>query len=206
MKTAACEDHAGPLALGLRQLREDQQYRRIAPRRRALLVQAALEDGRGMAQRIRQRFGCHPAAIAAQCGVAVVRSRDDGGYGSVMVYADYTARPPRVTLYVPAILRLDALIAQRADVLGPGIDSTLPVFLAHELYHHFDVTRAGPPLSRQHAVCIFRVANWSWNSGLASLAEIAAGSFAQHLLGLSFHPKLLERYLLEANSRHGDAR
>jgi hypothetical protein len=206
MRTAAGEDQAGPLALGLRQLREDPQYRRIAPRRRGLLVQAALEDGRGMAQRIRQRFGCHPAAIAAQCCVAVVRSRDDAGYGSVIVYADYTARPPCVTLYVPAILRLDALIAQRAGVPGPGIDSTLPIFLAHELYHHFDATRAGPPLSRQHPVRIFRVGSWSWTSGLASLAEIAAGSFAQHLLGLSFHPKLLERYLLEANSPHGDER
>ena len=205
MSTAACEDRTGPLALGLRQLREDPQYWRIAPRRRSLLVRAALEDGRGMAQRIRQRFGSHPPAIAAQCRVALVRSRDDAGYGSVIVYADYTARPPCVTLYVPAILRLDALIAQRTDVLGSGIESTLPIFLAHELYHHFDATRAGPPLSRQHAVRIFRVGNWIWTSGLASLAEIAAGSFAQHLLGLSFHPKLLERYLLEANSRRGDA-
>lgn len=196
MRNDACDWQGGPQALGLLQLREDPQYRRIPPERHGLLVQAALEDGRSMARRI-EHFGPDPVAIAKQCHVPVVHSQDDAGFGSVIVYADYTRRPPRITLYLAAIRRLDALIAQRGGVFAAGIGSTLPIFLAHELYHHFDHARARPPLSRQHRVRIFSLGNWNWTSGIASLAEIAAGSFAQHLLGLSFHPKLLDRYLLD---------
>jgi hypothetical protein len=197
VRTGALDWKCGPQSLGLLQLQEDPQYRRIPPERQVLLVQAALEDGRGMARRLERRFGQDPAQIARKCNVAVKPCEGDGGFGAVIVYADYMPRPPCISLYLPAILRLDALIAQRGAELYFDFDSTLPIFLAHELYHHFDATRAGPPLSRQHPVRVFGLGAWHWTSGLASLAEIAAGSFAQHLLGLSFHPKLLDLYLLE---------
>jgi hypothetical protein len=41
------------------------------------------------------------------------------------------------------------------------------------------------------------VGRWAWTSGLASLPEIAAGAFAQALLGLPFHGKLLESVLVK---------
>ena len=187
----------GPRALGLLQLREDPQYPRIPADRRVALVEAALEDGRSLADRTRERWGQDPAAIAARCEVPVIRSEDDAGFGSVIVYADYATRPPSITLYLPAILRLDGLIVQRAAQVCPGVGKTLPIFLAHEIYHHFDRTRDGAPLSRQHPVRIFGVGPWNWTSGLSSLAEIAAGAFAQRLLGLSFHPKFLDFLVTE---------
>jgi len=183
----------GPRALGLLQLQEDPQYPRIPPDRRAELVQSALDDGRSLADRIREQWGQDPAAIAARCNVPVIRSVDDAGFGSVVVYARYIARPSSISLYVPAIRRLDRLIAER----GVPVVSCLPIFLAHELYHHFDCLRGKTRLSRRHAVRIFGIGSWHWTSGLSSLPEIAAGAFAQQLLGLPFHPKLLDVLLVE---------
>jgi hypothetical protein len=190
--------HAGDLrSLGLLQLQGDPQYRRLPAGRRAALVETALADGGVLADRTRAQWGSDPSAIAASCGVPVIRSEDEAGFGSVIVFADYAVRTRRITLYLPAILRLDRLIAQRGNPVCPGIDGTLPIFLAHELYHHFDCTRGCAPLSRQHRVRIFAVGPWSWTSGLSSLAEIAAGAFAQRLLGLSFHPKFLDLLVLQ---------
>jgi hypothetical protein len=187
----------GSHALGLLQLREDPQYRRIPPDRRAALVESALDDGRAMADRIHERWGQDPAAIAARCKVPVIRSEDDAGFGSIIVYAEYVAQPSSITLYVPAIRRLDRLIAERDVPMG----SSLPIFLAHELYHHFDCLRGKARLSRRHAVRIFSVGSWHWTSGLSSLSEIAAGAFAQQLLGLPFHPRLLDSLLLQGKKR-----
>jgi len=190
--------HGGSQALGLLQLREDPQFPRIPQERRIALVEAALDDGRSMADRIRKRWGREPAAIAACCNVPVILSDGDAGFGSVIVYAGYATRPPSITLYLPAIRRLDRLIAERNVRMG----CSLPIFLAHELYHHFDCLRGKDRLSRRHAVKIFGVGPWQWTSGLSSLCEIAAGAFAQQLLALPFHPKLLD-FLSVNTLNHG---
>lgn len=192
---------ARPQALGLLQLREDPQYPRIPADRRVALVEAALEDGRSLADRSRDLWGQDPTAIAARCDVPVVRSEDDAGFGSVIVYAEYASQPPFITLHLPAIRRLDRLIAESGAQVCRGIDSTMPIFLAHELYHHFDCLRGSARLSRRHAVRIFSVGSWHWTSGLSSLSEIAAGAFAQQLLGLPFHPKLLDPLILKSKEQ-----
>ncbi|HYJ18330.1 MAG TPA: hypothetical protein VEW72_04075 [Burkholderiales bacterium] len=185
-----------PGSAGLLLLRSDPQYFRIEPERRASVVEAALEDGRFLASEVRSNLGSDPASIAACCGVPVTDSEGEAGFGSIVVFAEYATRPPSITLYGPAIRRLDArLAAESADRFG--IAGTRDIFLAHELYHHFDCTRS-EPLGRRHRVKIFSLGSWTWTSGLTSLAEIAAGAFAQELLGLGFHPKILDTLLREA--------
>lgn len=188
---------AGPQALGLLELREDPQFPRIPVERRVALVEAALEDGCSLADRTRDLWGSDPMTIAARCNVPVVLSEDDAGFGSTIVHAEYRTRPPSITLYLPAIRHLDRLVSEQGAQVRLGIDQTAPVFVAHELYHHFDCTRGSAPLSRQHRVRLLGIGPWNWTSGLASLSEIAAGAFAQRLLGLSFHPKTLDSLLLK---------
>ena len=194
---------AAPQALGLLQLREDLLYARIPVERRAALVAAALEDGHSLADWARDRRGRDPGSIAARCGVPVIHSQDDANIGSKIVYAEYVTRSPSITLYLPAIRRLDRLVSEQGAQARLGIDRTAPVFLAHELYHHFDCTRGGATLSRLHRIRLFGIGPWNWTSGLSSLSEIAAGAFAQRLLGLSFHPKLLD-FLSIQTLDHGD--
>jgi hypothetical protein len=195
--SAACDSAQG---LGLSQLREDPLYPRIPAHRRKRLVAAALEDGRALAACVCRQCGSDPAAIAVQCDVPLTYSTDDAGFGSVVIYAHYDTRPPRITLYLPAIRLLNRLIARVGPAAFGGVRDTLPIFFAHELYHHFDCLRGDARLGRRHAVPLFGVGRWQWTSGLSSLPEIAAGAFAQRLLDLSFHPKLLD-YLIPRTER-----
>ncbi|MBC8008141.1 MAG: hypothetical protein H7X76_08870 [Prolixibacteraceae bacterium] len=198
MSNAGFDRETEPQALGLLQLREDPQYARISPDRRVALVEAALADGRTLADRTGERWGKDPEEVAARCNVPVFLSEGDAGFGSVVVYAEYAPQSRSITLYRPAIRRLDRLIEEHGVPVCRNSGSTMPIFLAHELYHHFDCSRGSARLSRRHVVRIFSVGPWHWTSGLPSLAEIAAGAFAQRLLGLSFHPKLLDSLLLES--------
>ncbi|HVY04900.1 MAG TPA: hypothetical protein VHB46_02885 [Burkholderiales bacterium] len=190
-----------PLALGLGQLRQDPQYPRIPVARHTQLVEAALADGRVLAAEVAANHGNDPEAIAVQCAIPVDRSERDAGYGSVVVHAEYVERPPRITLYVRSI----AALARRSVGTQTAVDQAAleRVFLAHELYHHFDCARGEHRLARRHRVDIVRIGAWRWTSGLASLAEIAAGSFARELLGLPFHPVILD-FLLVQTMNHGE--
>ena len=93
MSERARDRHADPQGSGLLILREDAQYRRIPGRQRVALVQAALDDGRSLADQISNRWGRDPSAIASDCNVPVRRSHEDGGYGGIVVYAEYNAWP-----------------------------------------------------------------------------------------------------------------
>ena len=198
MNELALDCPASPQALGLLQLREDLQYRRIPASQRIVLVEAALADGHALAERARSRWGRDPWVIASRCDLPVRRCERDAGFGNTVVYAEYVARPAAVTLYLPAIQALDRLLTRQGWSCGGA--GTLPMFLAHELYHHFDCERGTARLGRRHAIRIFSVGSWHWMSGLSSLCEIAAGAFAQQLLALPFHPKYLDSLL-----RVGDA-
>ncbi len=66
MSAPGIELQAQPRMLGLLQLREDLQYRRIPPHQRVTLVDAALEDGYTLAERTRAQWGRDPVEIAAR--------------------------------------------------------------------------------------------------------------------------------------------
>ncbi len=178
-------------ALGLLALSGDVQFHRIPEAQQGEWVEMALQDGRCLAQQACQQWGADPFVIAGGCSVPVMESHNEAGFGSTVIYAEYAVSPPSITLYTPAISRLDAQIARR-PCFDLGIEATTPVFLAHELFHHFDRMRGKEALIHRHRVSILKVGPWTWTAGLLTLPEIAAGAFAQQLLGLAFHPKLLD--------------
>ena len=173
-------------------LAEDAMFRRVPLGVRSALVNAALSEGRVCAESMSCDFGTDPWTIAQRLGVAVVESDADAGFGSVVVFAEYTERPPTITLYRTAIEEMN----HRLAALGVrGIlcaEDRRPVFLAHELYHHLARSTLRPPFSRSYRVTLLHLGRWRWTSRIASLEEIAAGAFAQTLLGLKLHPRLVE--------------
>ena len=179
-------------ALGESLLTEDAMFRRVPPQARSPLVDAALSEGRVCAESISRDCGTDPWTIAQRLGVAVVESDADASFGSVVVFAEYTQRPPTITLYRTAIEEMDHDLA--ALGLGGilGAEDCGPVFLAHELYHHLARSAPRPPFSRTYRVTLLQLGRWRWTSRIASLEEIAAGAFAQTLLGLKLHPRLAE--------------
>lgn len=186
-----------PMALGLLELDRDRNAARLPPGERERLVGAALEAGSEAARGLWERYGdLDPADLARRLEVAIEESDGEGGYGGVTVFADYTPRPPRVRLYGRAIDDLDRRLDAYPDVDLLSKSGTRPVFVAHELFHHLETLQPASTLSRLHRVPLLTIGPVKLTGQLRSLSEIAAGAFAQSLLGLRHHPKLLERLLL----------
>jgi hypothetical protein len=178
--------------LGDSLLADDAMFLRVAPETRSALVDAALSEGRACAESISLHLGTDPWAIAHQLGVAVVESDGDAGFGTVVVFAEYTERPATITLYRAAIERANKQLTASRERNMRNVEDCRPVFLAHELYHHLARNAPRPPFSRAYRVTLLQLGRWRWTSRIASLEEIAAGAFAQTLLGLEFHPRLIE--------------
>jgi hypothetical protein len=79
------------------------------------------------------------------------------------------------------------------------------VFVAHELFHHIEATRPDVPMARRYRPTLFRIGGWHWRTGIAALSEIAAGAFAQGLLDLPCHPRVLDLLALDAVSASATA-
>jgi hypothetical protein len=182
--------------LGVLVLRDDPQFGRIPQSRAPALVAAALADGQCFAEDLAARLGRCPDALAEALRVPVRDLARDSDYGTTVVYAEYLTRPPRIRLYRRPLQALARHLQPDAPGAPLAIEDVRAIYLAHELYHHLDATRSGPSLAAQHRVTVCSVGRWRWTSGLASLPEIAAGAFAQALLGLRYHPKLLDLFTL----------
>ena len=183
---------AEPEALGESMLASDSQSARIPEADRGRLVAVALADGDSLARETIARWGGDPEVVARHLGIPVVESPEPSGFGSTVVYAEYGGTPPRIVLYETPLAQLDRRI--QADGIGELLQvvECRPIFLAHELYHHLDLARGDDSIARRERVTVLRLGRFRWTSGIAALAEIAAGAFAQRLLGLRFHPKLLD--------------
>jgi hypothetical protein len=188
---AARSESTTPLALGRGLLREDPRAAALSGRDVCALVEAALADGTALAERAIERWGGDPEQIARANSVPVENSEADAGYGTTMVFAEYRARPVGIVLYRPIIDALERWLQRSRLASLLGIECTRSVFLAHELYHHFDETRAQALCSR-HRLPVLRLGPLRLTATVAGLREVAAGAFAQRLLGLRFHPRLLD--------------
>lgn len=183
---AACTDHA--LAFDL--LAADPQFHRIEDHRRDAMIASALASGVASADDVRRRHGNDPDAIAAALGIPVEVSATPADYGSTLVFAEYQSRPPRIVLFPDAIARVDACLADAAMRAHWRIASARSVYVAHELFHHLDADAIAHLPA--HRVTLFALGRWRWTAGVAALSEIAAGAFAQRLLGLPAHPRALD--------------
>jgi hypothetical protein len=184
---------ATPQALGLLILQTDLQYHRIPRQERETAVAAALTAGVRTAHRTRARHpGKNPREIAQALRIPVTESDADCRFGSTLRYAEYRAKPPLIRIYTRAMAQLQPHLADPGVRSMIGLSDTIPVFVAHELYHYFDTEGLADWPRARPRVTICRLGALEWASGLVSLCEVAAGSFAQELLGLSFHPKLLD--------------
>jgi hypothetical protein len=157
------------------------------------LAGAALEQGVAVGLMLCARYpGCPPEGMAKALGVSVVDADEQPWAGPFFRHADYRSVPPEIRLFRPAIALLDGLLS-RSGVGGRlGIACTAPVFVAHELYHHIEATGPEPPLARRHAVTRLRVGRFQLRAPVLVLPEIAAGACAQAMLGLQYHPALLD--------------
>jgi len=137
-----------------------------------------------------------PGLLAARLGVSVAISNEPARLGSLWRLADYAARPtPSITLYCDGIAVIEAAAESRAFL---GDSNPRQILIAHELYHHIEITRPALQVNRRWQVTLIKLGRWRWQSGLPVLSEIAAGAFAQTLLRLPVHPHVLNLVVLKA--------
>ena len=58
------------------------------------------------------------------------------------------------------------------------------------------------PIAQRYRPSLFRLGRWHWRTGIAALSEIAAGAFAQALLELPCHPRVLDLIARDALSKN----
>jgi hypothetical protein len=183
---------ASPETLGLAMLKADPHGWRLDRAAQFAAVSDALADGAATAQDLRKRFPVlTPQEVAGELRVPIETTDDVPMVGSIWRFAEYRPRPPHIMLYnrgmAPLERTLDSSLIER--LLGRA--EPRDVFVAHELYHHAEAIRSEVPIARRHQPTLFRIGNWRWRTGVAALAEIAAGAFAQSLLDLPCHPCVL---------------
>jgi hypothetical protein len=196
---------ASPLELGLAMLEAEPHARRLAYSARLAAVSDALADGAMTARNLRDRFaGRSPREIALGLGLTVEATDDDPLVGSIWRFAEYRLRPPGIRIYERGLAVLETAVRGSLAKRLLGSATLQDVFIAHELYHHAEAIGTGVPIARRHQATLFRIGSWHWRTGIAALAEIAAGAFAQSLLDLPYHPRVLDLVALGAipNSRH----
>jgi hypothetical protein len=187
--------------LGLVMLEADPHAWRLDRSTQLAAVADALADGIAAAGNLRTRFpDLSPERIARELGLPVETTDSDPMVGSIWRFAEYRPRPPRIVLYSRGLGPLERSLtgARTAQLLGQA--TPRDVFIAHELYHHIEAIRPDMPIARRYQPTLFRIGNWHWRTGIAALAEIAAGAFAQSLLDLPCHPKVLDFVAVDAIS------
>lgn len=187
---------ASPETLGLAMLEADPHGWRLDRAAQCAAVSDALADGAATARDLRKRFSTlTPQEIARELGVPIERTDDGPMVGSIWRFAEYRPRPPHIVLYDRGIAPLERELASLGHLLGRA--TPRDVFVAHELYHHAEAIRSEVPIARRHQPTLFRIGNWRWRTGVAALAEIAAGAFVQSLLDLPCHPGVLNLIALD---------
>ena len=184
---------ASPETLGLIMLGADPHAGRLERPAQLAAVADALADGTATARALQERFpGRTPCELAHELGLPVETTDDDPMVGTLWRFAEYRPRPPRIVLYNRGLAPLERTLTGglAAELLGQA--TPRQVFVAHELYHHAETIRSDVPIVRRHRPTLFRIGNWHWRTGIVALAEIAAGAFAQSLLDLPCHPKILD--------------
>jgi hypothetical protein len=189
---AAMLHRFGDEAMTLGLLRGDPLYRYIVPGTAQSMVAAALAEGRSRAAWMKTIYGNDLLKIAERLNVPIRSTDIDSGWGSTVVFAQYETRPVSITLYRPAIERVERVLREVGMDIWLRTTDLCAIFIAHELYHHLESSSLATPLSKRYRVDLVRIGPWCWRGGLVSLDEIGAGAFAQALLGLPRHPRLLD--------------
>jgi hypothetical protein len=192
---------ASPEALGLMMLQNDPHAPRLDHATKLAAVSDALAEGTAAANALRARFpDLAPRRIAVELGVPIEIIDDEPAVGTLWRFAEYRERPARIVLYRSGLAPLDRVVGGGLALQLLGRTTAQEVFVAHELFHHIEATRADIPIARRYRPSLFRIGRWHWRTGLAALSEIAAGSFAQSLLGLPCHPHVLDLVARDAVS------
>lgn len=172
-------------------LATDPLYRRIRLDQRGAAVDFGLGAGERVSRELMAQWGTtDPFALAQSLGIKISFTEGKSRVGSHVRFSEYRGKPPAITIYSESMDDVNGAIRENGLGAKLGISDITPIHVAHELYHHVELQKKPPPTAGFRIPTLV-VGPIRVDSGLVSLAEIAANAFAQELLGLRMYPSLL---------------
>lgn len=178
--------------IGYVELTEDIVFRKIPTDTRGKFVIGAIDIGRETARNIADETGTkYPVLIAEKIGAKVVISDKENVQGTLLIRSEYDPKLRTIFVYEGSLSPLRDSIRRHKLEQVFSIEDITAVHVAHELFHHIETTRIGL-VSRKFKVDTLNWGGFRIKSGVRTLTEIAAHSFAKTLLNLNFYPALLD--------------
>jgi hypothetical protein len=189
----------GWMEAALARIAQDPLARRIALGARPALACAARQAGLVLARSMRERGAVTAEAALRAAGVAIEESAAPAAAGPFTQHALYTWPPPRVTLFLRTLRRVEERLdtsGLRARLRGVAVRE---VVLAHELFHHLAATTAMPPAVRPE-VAVLAIGPWRRRAVVRAAEEIAAAGFAAAWCGVDEAPALVDAMTLDLHA------
>lgn len=184
------------------ELEQDPVFSHLSPGQRRWYVERALAIGLEQATPHRGRDA---ATLAMELGARVKVADGENRFAGMVTRAEHDAAEGVITLYSPSVQQVTGLLAQ----VLPEPWTLLQVqglHIAHELFHHLEVTRIGPVHEQLPPVVTFRLGRlWQTRTHARRCREIAAHAFAKELLGLPFLPNAVDWLILIATKKWSEA-
>jgi hypothetical protein len=140
---------------------------------------------------MRARGAVAAEAALRAAGVTIEESAAPATAGAFTHHALYTWPPPRVTLFLRTLRRVEERLdatGLRARLRGVAVRE---VVLAHELFHHLAATTTMPPAVRPE-VAVLAIGPWRRRAVVRAAEEIAAAGFAGAWCGVDEAPALVD--------------
>jgi precorrin-6B methylase 2 len=153
------------------------KFTQLSPEEQEHFILKAIESGKQVARTVKQDYNDMPLdKLLVRLGIALEYDNRENQIGNMVVRAKYAGNPPTITIYRKTIQQLDenkkySLNAQQLEEIA----------LAHELYHHINY------IEIQNSK--FKIQKNEQRKKIPRLFdELAAQSFTQYYLGLTFFP------------------
>ena len=188
-------DSVSDSTFGYQTLAQDIVFKKIPQKSRMDFIKYAMEVGSREARSTVKEFETNdPNIIAEKFEINIEHSSESNVSGSLVIYSEYIkhrGKKSAIKIYYNSMAQLNKFIKNQNLQRILGIQNVIDIYISHELFHHIEEVRLGS-VGKQVKVFTLKKGPVKIDSGVASLSEIAANTFAETLLDLSFSPKILD--------------
>ena len=114
--------------------------------------------------------------------------------GGHVIFAQYV-EPDQITIFSDSLDQYHDLIQQTRYRGSLARDVLQQVLLAHEFFHFIEFKQRATIVTRNKKLTLWRLFGYEYQTTLISLSEIAAMTFAQHLLKFTYSAFVLDMLL-----------
>ena len=158
------------------------------------MINKAIECGKREALKLKEKYrNISIAKIIKKMGLEVIE-KDSNKTDAYIMFACYNS-PNKITIFNENKILVEKFINE--NELNDKLDriDIESVLLAHELFHHIE-EKCENIYTKSTKIVLWRIGPYKYKSGLVSIGEIAAMSFAKEVLSLQYNPYLFDILML----------